>query len=293
MYVTHESTHHAGAKNRLHGGIRGGKTQINQEMIQTMIHLNVKEMFEAGVHFGHLTRVWNPKMQEYVYGAQNQIHIINLDRTVELFARALEFIRKLAARGGKLMLVGTKPVARDLIVAAARQINVSYVDQRWLGGMLTNYKTIKQSIRRLKELEVMKQSGVIDHLTKKEGLKLQRQIDKLEKALGGIKEMTGLPDAVFVIDVGVENIAVKEANRLGIPVIGIVDTNNDPDGIDYVIPGNDDSLRAIKYYLEHVIAAIQLGTSEQKTSLAAKYQSEDFVEIDEAAVGTVGGGLDS
>ncbi|MFM8453920.1 MAG: 30S ribosomal protein S2 [Gammaproteobacteria bacterium] len=243
-----------------------------------MIQLKIKDMFEAGVHFGHLTRVWNPKMQEYIHGAQNQIHIINLDHTVRMFGQALDFIRKLSARGGKLMFVGTKPAARDVIVAAAKQTNMPYVDHRWLGGMLTNYKTIKQSIRRLKELETMKQTGVMDQLVKKEALTLQRQTDKLERALGGIKDMSGLPDAIFVIDVGLENIAVKEANRLGIPVIGVVDTNHGPEGIDYVIPGNDDSIRAIKYYVECVVAALQLGASEQRNNVSAKYQQEDFVE---------------
>ena len=210
-----------------------------------MPRVTMRQMLEAGVHFGHQTRYWNPKMAPYIFGERNKIHIVNLEQTLPMFNDAMNFVGKLASKGGKILFVGTKRSAREAVSDAAVGCKMPFVNHRWLGGMLTNFKTVKQSIRRLKELEKMTEDGTFLKLGKKEVLMLEREREKLERSLGGIKDMKGLPDAVFIIDVGYEKIAVQEANKLGIPVIGVVDTNNSLDGIDYVIPGNDDAIRAI------------------------------------------------
>ena len=213
-------------------------------------------MLEAGVHFGHQTRFWNPKMAEYIFGARNKIHIVNLEKTLPLYTDAVNAIGKIAANRGTVLFVGTKRAARNTVLEEAQRCGMPYVNHRWLGGMLTNYKTIRQSIQRLMDLEEMSTSGGFSKLTKKEALGLKREMEKLEKVLGGIKNMKGLPDALFVIDVGHEEIAVNEANKLGIPVFGIVDTNNSPDGIDYIVPGNDDAIKAIRLYSQGIADAV-------------------------------------
>jgi small subunit ribosomal protein S2 len=209
----------------------------------------MRQMLEAGVHFGHQTRYWNPKMGAFIFGHRNKIHIINLEKTVPLFQEAMNFLSTLSANGGRILFVGTKRAAREAIAEEARRCGMPFVNHRWLGGMLTNFKTIRQSIKRLKDLEAMFETGTIERFNKKEALDLSRERDKLELSLGGIKDMEGLPDALFVIDTGHENIAITEANKLGIPVIGVVDTNNDPSRVDYVIPGNDDAIRAVRLYI--------------------------------------------
>jgi small subunit ribosomal protein S2 len=213
-------------------------------------------MLEAGVHFGHQTRFWNPQMAEYIFGSRNKIHIINLEKTLPLYNDAVNMIGKIAANRGTVLFIGTKRAARNIVTEEAQRCGMPYVSHRWLGGMLTNYKTIRQSIQRLKELEDMRDNGGFARLNKKEQLMLSREMEKKEKVLGGIKDMKGLPDAVFVIDVGHEDIAVKEANTLGIPVFGVVDSNNSPDGVDYVIPGNDDAIKAIQLYAQGVADAV-------------------------------------
>ncbi|MBN1379448.1 MAG: 30S ribosomal protein S2 [Gammaproteobacteria bacterium] len=213
-----------------------------------MASVTMRQMLEAGVHFGHQTRYWNPKMKAYIFGERNKIHIINLEKTVPLFNDAMNFISRMAARHGKILFVGTKRAAHDLVRQHAERCGMPYVNHRWLGGMLTNFNTVRQSIRRLKDLEAMIEDGSIDRLSKKEGLGLRREAEKLERSLGGIKNMERLPDVLFVIDVGYEKIAVKEALILGIPIVAVVDTNNSVDGVDYVIPGNDDAIRAIELY---------------------------------------------
>ena len=214
-----------------------------------MASVTMREMLKVGAHFGHQTRYWDPKMAPYIFGSRNKIHIINLDFSVPAFNNALDFMNGLAANKNKVLFVGTKRAASNLIKTEAARAGMPYVDHRWLGGMLTNWKTIRQSIKRLKELEVQSQDGTFDKITKKEALMLTREMEKLERSLGGIKDMGGLPDALFVIDVDHENIAVAEANKLGIPIVGIVDTNSCPEGIDFVIPGNDDAIRAIELYV--------------------------------------------
>jgi small subunit ribosomal protein S2 len=221
-----------------------------------IVSITMRQMLEAGVHFGHQKRFWNPKMAPYIFGIRQQIHIINLEQTLPLYRDSLTFIQKSVSSRGKILFVGTKPAAQEIIREEAARCNMPYVDRRWLGGMLTNYKTIRQSIKRLKDLEVMRDSGTLEQLSKKEGLMLLRELKKLEASLGGIKDMGGLPDALFIIDVGHEKTAVAEARRLGIPVIGIVDTNNNPEKIDYVIPGNDDSVRSIRLYCQGVADVI-------------------------------------
>lgn len=220
------------------------------------MNISMQQMLEAGVHFGHQTRYWNPKMNQYIFGIRHKIHIINLDKTLPLFQDALNFIGSIAAKKGKILFVATKHAAQDIVREQAERCGMPYASYRWLGGMLTNYKTIRQSIKRLKELEEIRNSQVFEKLTKKEGLLLEREIVKLEHNLGGIKDMGGLPDALFVIDVGHENIAVSEASKLKIPIVGIVDTNNNPDGIDYLVPGNDDSAKAIRLYATSMADAI-------------------------------------
>ena len=216
----------------------------------------MRQMLEAGVHFGHQTRYWNPKMSAFIFGHRNKIHIVNLEKTLPLYQDAVNFMGTLAANGGKILFVGTKRAARDAIRDEAARCGMPFVNHRWLGGMLTNFKTIRQSVKRLKDLEVMFESGTIERFNKKEALGLSRERVKLEQSLGGIKNMDGLPDAMFVIDVGHEKIAVTEANKLGIPVIGVVDTNNDPSNVDYVIPGNDDAIRAVQLYIAGAADAI-------------------------------------
>jgi len=227
-------------------------------------------MLEAGVHFGHQTRYWNPKMAPYIFGDRNKIHIINLEKTLPMFNDALNFAGKVASKGGKIMFVGTKRAAQKSVSEEATRCKMPYVDQRWLGGMLTNFKTIKQSVRRLHEISKMQADGTINRGGKKEALMLTRELEKLEKGLGGIKDMRSLPDALFIIDVGHESIAVKEAKTLGIPVIGIVDTNNSADNVDYIIPGNDDAIRAIQLYTAAIADSIIEG------HIAAATNSEDM-----------------
>lgn len=221
-----------------------------------MSAITMRDMLQAGVHFGHQTRYWNPRMKPYIYGSRNGVHIINLEKTVQCYDEALNFLGSTVAHRGKVLFVGTKRAASDKIGPAAQACGQYYVNHRWLGGMLTNWKTVRQSIRRLKDLEAQQTDGTFDKLTKKEALMLTRELDKLNRSLGGIKDMGGLPDAVFVIDAEVEHIAIKEANNLGIPVVAVVDTNSDPEGINYVIPGNDDAIRAVDLYLRGVVEAI-------------------------------------
>ena len=224
-----------------------------------MSQVTMRDMLKAGVHFGHQTRYWNPKMGKYIFGARNKIHIINLEKTMPMFHEALSFVEKQAAGKNKILFVGTKRAASKIIAEEASRAGQPYVDHRWLGGMLTNYKTIRQSIKRLRDLEVQSQDGTFAKLTKKEALMRSRDLEKLDRSLGGIKDMGGLPDALFVIDVEHERIAITEANKLGIPVIGIVDTNSSPDGVDFVIPGNDDAIRAIKLYAAAMADAVLRG----------------------------------
>ena len=243
-----------------------------------MADVTMRQMLEAGVHFGHQTRYWNPKMAPYIFGDRNKIHIVNLERTLPLLRDALGYVKGLAADGGKIMFVGTKRSARQTVGGEASRCGMPYVNYRWLGGMLTNFKTIKQSIKRLKDLENMAEGGIIESLTKKEILNLHREQEKLERSLGGIKDMGGLPDALFVIDVGHEKIAVDEARKLGIPVVAIVDTNCEPDGIDYVIPGNDDAMRAIKLYATAIADAVLDGRAAAPEAVLG---DDEFVELDE------------
>ncbi len=243
-----------------------------------MPKVTMRQMLEAGVHFGHQTRYWNPKMGQYIFGERNKIHIINLEQTLPMFNDSLNFIGKMASKGGKILFVGTKRSAREAVQEAAISCKMPYVNHRWLGGMLTNFKTVKQSIRRLKELEKMSEDGTFQKIGKKEVLMLSREREKLERSLGGIKDMKGLPDAIFVIDVGYEKIAVQEANKLGIPVIGVVDTNNSLEGIDYVIPGNDDAIRAVKLLTAKMADAILEGRQGEQHD-----EENAEVAVDEAA----------
>lgn len=245
-----------------------------------MPHVSMKEMLAAGVHFGHQTRYWNPKMGPYIYGARNRIHIINLEYTLPAFNRALGLIGDLAASNSKILFVGTKRSASKIIKEQAERCGAPYVCHRWLGGTLTNYKTIRSSIRRYQEIEKQSQDGTFDKITKKEALMRMRTLEKLERSIGGIKEMNGLPDAMFVVDVDHEHIAITEARKLGIPVIAIVDTNSNPEGIDYVIPGNDDAIRAIQLYVTAVADAIIDG----KERARGVVRQDEFVEVkDESA----------
>ncbi len=221
--------------------------------------VTMREMLEAGVHFGHQTRFWNPKMAPYIFGHRNKIHIVNLEKTLAMYQDAMSYIRKLAANRGTILMVGTKRQSRDIIAAEAQRAGMPYVDQRWLGGMLTNYKTIRTSVKRLKDMETAVEEGSVEKMSKKEGLMYMREVGKLDKAIGGIKDMSSLPDALFVVDVGYHKGAVTEAIKLGIPVIGVVDTNHSPEGLAYVIPGNDDSSKAIQLYARGVADAILEG----------------------------------
>ena len=237
----------------------------------------MRELLQAGAHFGHQTRFWNPKMDQFIFGARNKIHIINLEYTVPAFNEALSHVTRLASNKNNIMFVGTKRAAGKIIEEHANRCGMPYVSHRWLGGMLTNYKTVRSSIKRLRELEEQEADGTLAKLTKKEALMRTRAKDKLERSVGGIKEMSGLPDALFVIDVDHERIAITEANKLGIPVIGIVDTNSNPDGIDYVIPGNEDAIRAIKLYVKAIADAVLEGKAERGEVPA----SDEFVEVEE------------
>ena len=244
---------------------------------------SMREMLEAGCHFGHQTRFWNPKMAQYIFGARNKIHIINLEKTVEKFEEATKFVRELSARGGKILFVDSKRGGRDIIVEQAQRCGSCWVDQRWLGGTLTNFKTVKQTIKHLKEMEQTIADGGLEKMSKKEALDFTREIEKLNKSIGGIKEMTSLPDALFIVDVGYHKIAVQEANKLGIPVVGVVDTNCSPEGIDYVIPGNADSSKAVAIYASGIADAVLAGKADRVTG-AEEEPAEEFVEeVDEKA----------
>ena len=244
-----------------------------------MASVSMRQMLEAGVHFGHQTRFWNPKMAPFIFGERNKIHIINLEKTLPLYGEAAGFIKGVVGDGGKVLFVGTKRSARDAIQAEAARCGMPYVNQRWLGGMLTNFKTIRQSIKRLQELEELRDTGALERRNKKEAQTLRREMDKLTRSLGGIKDMNALPDALFVVDVGHEEIAVHEARKLGIPVVAVVDSNCSPDGIDYVVPGNDDAMKAIQLYAAGIADAVLDG----KAAVPAVPAGEDeFVELDEA-----------
>ena len=248
--------------------------------------VSMREMLEAGVHFGHQTRFWNPKMAPYIYGHRNKIHIINLEKTLPAFLDAMKFVRQLSARRGTILMIGTKRQAREVIAAEALRCGMPYVDQRWLGGMLTNFKTVKASLKKLKEMQAQKEAG-IEQMIKKEGLMFERELTKLEKDIGGIQDMNALPDAIFVIDVGYHKIAVSEAQKLGIPLIGVVDTNHNPEGIDYVIPGNDDSAKAVVLYARGIADAILEGRAnaveDVVKAVAAADDADEFVEVENAS----------
>jgi len=243
--------------------------------------VTMRQMLEAGVHFGHQTRYWNPKMAPYIFGHRNKIHIINLEKTLALYQEALKFVRQLAANKGNILFVGTKRQAREILHEEAVRCGMPYVDHRWLGGMLTNFKTVKQSIKRLKEMEGMAEDGSLERLSKKEALGIQRETQKLQRSLGGIKDLASLPDALFIIDVGYHKGAVTEAVKLGIPVVAVIDTNHSPDKIDYVIPGNDDSSRAIRLYARGMADAVLEGRTQAVEEVVAASRDE-FVEVDAA-----------
>ncbi|MGR9115028.1 MAG: 30S ribosomal protein S2 [Gammaproteobacteria bacterium] len=245
-----------------------------------MAAVSMRQMLEAGVHFGHQTRYWNPKMANYLFGARNKIHIINLEKTLPLFNDAMNYLGQMSANKGTILFVGTKKAARKAVAEEAKRCGMPYVNHRWLGGMLTNFKTIKKSINRLKELEAMKADGTLyQRFSKKEALGMERELEKLERSLGGIKDMKGVPDALFVLDVGYEKNAISEAKKLGIPVVGVVDSNNSPDRIDYVIPGNDDSIRAVKLYCQSASAAV---LEAKAAALGMSAQADEFIEESDA-----------
>ena len=280
LIMTHAVRHEVTGADRRPQGVKrfdfgncGGLTR------RLIVNVSMRDMLAAGVHFGHQTRFWNPKMAPFIFGSRNKIHIINLEKTVPALDEALEELRNMASRGHKILFVGTKRAATKVIKEQAQRVGMPFVDQRWLGGMLTNYKTIRQSIRRLQELEAQADDGRLEMLTKKEALQKRRLMEKLERSLGGIKDMGGLPDAIFVVDVQHEHIAISEANKLGIPVFAIVDTNSDPDGVDYLIPGNDDAIRAIRLYVVAVADAIQEGHDNAGFAVSA----DEFVEVDDSA----------
>jgi small subunit ribosomal protein S2 len=243
--------------------------------------VTMREMLECGVHFGHQTRFWNPRMAPYIFGHRNKIHIVNLEKTLTMYQSATKFARQLTANRGTVLFVATKRQAREIIREEAIRCGTPFVDDRWLGGMLTNYKTVKASIKRLKDMQAIVADGSVEKLIKKEALMFQRELAKLERSLGGIKDMEGLPDAMFVIDVGYQKNAVAEANKLGIPVIGVVDTNHTPIGVDYVIPGNDDSSRAIRLYARGMADAILEGRNDSLQEIVAPAGGEEFVEVEE------------
>ncbi len=243
-----------------------------------MAAVSMRQMLEAGVHFGHQTRYWNPKMATYLFGSRNKIHIIDLEKTLPMFNDAMNYLSQMSANKGTILFVGTKKSARKVVAEEALRCGMPYVNHRWLGGMLTNFKTIKKSINRLKELEAMKLDGTLyQRFAKKEALGMERELEKLERSLGGIKDMKGVPDVIFILDVGYEKNAISEAKTLGIPVVGIVDSNNSPDRVDYIIPGNDDSIRAVKLYCESV-STVVLEAKAATFGLSAKTGEEDFIE---------------
>ena len=244
--------------------------------------VTMREMLEAGIHFGHQTRFWNPKMAPYIFGHRNKIHIVNLEVTLAKYNEAMNYIRKLSANRGTILMVGTKRQARDLVAQEAQRAGVPYVDQRWLGGMLTNFKTIKTSIKRLKDMEAAIEDGSVEKLSKKEALLFTREQEKLQKAIGGIKDMGGIPDAIFVIDVGYHKGAITEAAKLGIPVIGVVDTNHSPEGVTYVIPGNDDSAKAIALYARGMADAVLEGRANAVNDVVEAVKGDEFVEVEQA-----------
>ena len=239
----------------------------------------MRQMLEAGVHFGHQTRFWNPKMAPFIFGHRNKIHIVNLEKTLVMYQDAMKYLRKLSANRGSILFVGTKRQAREIMAEEAARAGMPYVDQRWLGGMLTNFKTVKGSIKRLKDMEAIMAEGGLERMSKKEGLTFQRELTKLNQSLGGIKDMVSLPDALFVIDVGYHKIAITEANKLGIPVIAVVDTNHSPEGIDYVIPGNDDSGKAIRLYARGAADAVLEGRNAAIQEIVQGESTEEFVEV--------------
>ncbi|SDV47479.1 30S ribosomal protein S2 [Chitinasiproducens palmae] len=249
--------------------------------------VTMRQMLEAGVHFGHQTRFWNPKMAPFIFGSRNKIHIINLDKTMPMLNDALKYVRQLSANRGTILFVGTKRQAREMISDAARRAGMPYVDSRWLGGMLTNFKTLKSSIKRLKDMDAAVEAGELEKMTKKEALLFERERDKLEKAIGGVKDMGGIPDAIFVVDVGYHKNAIAEARKLGVPVVAVVDTNHSPDDLEYVIPGNDDSRNAVELYANAVADAIIEGrdaaTQEVVEAIRASEDGDEFVEVNEQA----------
>jgi small subunit ribosomal protein S2 len=246
--------------------------------------VSMREMLEAGVHFGHQTRFWNPKMAPFIFGSRNKIHIINLEKSLPMFQEATKFVKQLSANRGTILMVGTKRQAREILSTEARRAGVPFVDQRWLGGMLTNYKTVKTSIKRLKDMKAQQEGG-LESMSKKEQLMFQREMDKLERDIGGIQDMNSLPDAIFVIDVGFHKIAVSEAKKLGIPLVGVVDSNHSPEGIDYVIPGNDDSAKAVMLYARGIADAVLEGRSSAVNDVvrAVSGGGDEFVEVEEGA----------
>jgi small subunit ribosomal protein S2 len=248
------------------------------------MNVSMREMLEAGVHFGHQTRFWNPKMAPYIFGHRNKIHIINLEKTLPLFQEATKFAKQLASNRGTILMVGTKRQARDLVSAEAQRAGMPFVNQRWLGGMLTNFKTVKTSLKRLKDMKAQQEAG-LESMSKKEQLMFQRELDKLEKDIGGIQDMNTLPDALFIVDVGYHKIAVAEARKLGIPIIAVVDSNHSPEGIDYVIPGNDDSAKAVTLYVRAMADAILEGRNSAVTDVqrAVAEGGDEFVEVQEGA----------
>jgi small subunit ribosomal protein S2 len=266
----------------MHNGGRFRRVAV-QPLKGVFMSVTMRQMLEAGVHFGHQTRFWSPKMAPYIFGARNKIHIVNLETTLAKYNEAMAFVKKLSAKRGTILFVGTKRQAREILAEEAARAGAPYVDQRWLGGMLTNFKTVKTSIKRLKDMELAVEAGDLERMPKKEALTFRRELEKLQKSIGGIKDMAGLPDAIFVIDVGYHKIAITEASKLGIPIIGVVDTNHSPDGVDYVIPGNDDSSRAIKLYARGVADAILEGRSQVVQEIVAAGGDDEFVEVEEGS----------
>jgi len=269
------------ALHRAEGDVAAGVLETNPDKEDLIMSVTMRQMLEAGVHFGHQTRYWNPKMAEYIFGQRNKIHIVNLERTLEKYNEAMQFVRQLAANRGTVLFVGTKRQARDIVAEEAQRAGMPHVDHRWLGGMLTNFKTVKGSIKRLKDLEAMSTDGTFDRMSKREALSLKRELDKLTQSMGGIKDMNALPDAMFVIDVGYHKIAITEAKKLGIPIVAVVDTNHNPDGIAWVIPGNDDSSRAIRLYARGAADAVLEGRSQSIQEIVKG--GDEFVEVAEEA----------
>ncbi len=261
-----------------------GVRRLNPNLGETnMSNVTMREMLEAGVHFGHQTRYWNPSMAPFLFGQRNKIHIINLEKTLPLYEDAMNFVSKMASKRGTILFVGTKRAAQSIVAAEAERCGMPYINRRWLGGLLTNFKTVRGSINRLKEIETMQTDGSFERINKKEQLMLRRELDKLKANLSGIKDMKGIPDAIFIIDVGYENIAVNEAVKLGIPVVGVVDSNNSPKGVDYVIPGNDDAIRSITLYAKGVADAI-LDSRQSVAHLGGGEDSDELIEIDDTGV---------